>query len=82
MIPGEITFVAANPNVPRTRGDDPTLQNVIGDSIGMFPAHAGMIPSDSLVNQAIGDVPRTRGDDPYGRERLYGRSRCSPHTRG
>ena len=69
-------------DVPRTRGDDPYIAVVIDPIYKMFPAHAGMIPSD-LVRTRFGlNVPRTRGDDPTTITIFTSASQCSPHTRG
>ena len=50
--------------------------------MGVFPACAGMIPTNDATELKTTSVPRMRGDDPridYVTNRLH---LCSPHARG
>ena len=48
----------------------------------LFPAHAGVIPSQMPGAPGARPVPRTRGGDPGGDLGGAGGDTCSPHTRG
>ena len=37
---------------------------MLWDLFSLFPAHAGVIPIDMIVNGSILTFPRTRGGDP------------------
>ena len=51
-------------NVPRKRGDDPTINSFRCVRKSMFPASAGMIPMSTDFSDLALHVPRKRGDDP------------------
>ena len=48
----------------------------------MFPAPAGMSPTDNVDNNKAENVPRTRGDEPRLAQQRRAREECSPHPRG
>ena len=53
-----------------------------GAILKMFPAQAGVIPSEFFKNDHILHVPRAGGGDPaYGGYRYYVKE-CSPRRRG
>ena len=54
----------------------------IRDRYGMFPAPAGMSPTDNVDNNKAENVPRTRGDEPRLAQQRRAREECSPHPRG
>ena len=56
------------------RGDDPASFQPVGITYTVFPACAGMIPTNSPVNPIDGSVPRMRGDDPENQWKDYGRT--------
>ena len=50
--------------------------------MGVFPACAGMIPTNDATELKTTSVPRMRGDDPHGRSKRDMWFMCSPHARG
>ena len=60
---------------PRTRGGDPQYGRIWSYSECLFPAHAGVIPSNWGRTLVPLTFPRTRGGDPqYGR--IWSYSEC------
>ena len=49
---------------------------------GVFPAHAGMIPTTAGAQSKALGVPRARGDDPGYENYGVNYNLCSPRTRG
>ena len=56
-------------SVPRTRGDEPTDDDGMGNRTIVFPAHAGMNRSFPTQTPGHRRVPRARGDEPHSRHR-------------
>ena len=50
--------------------------------MGVFPACAGMIPTNDATELKTTSVPRMRGDDPTFASNIMPRIACSPHARG
>ena len=48
----------------------------------MFPAPAGMSPTERCNTMRITNVPRTRGDEPLVMQIFEMPKICSPHPRG
>ena len=50
--------------------------------MGLFPAHAGVIPHDEPSTAERNAFPRTRGGDPCSERFELVKCSFSPHTRG
>ena len=68
--------------VPRTRGDEPSLNRNLWLPFREFPAHAGMNRDLRGDDGRTGRVPRTRGDEPGADRSDKLLVPSSPHTRG
>ena len=55
---------------------------MLWDLFSLFPAHAGVIPYDAMVELPAYTFPRTRGGDPKGYRDGKEEGDFSPHTRG
>ena len=55
---------------------------MLRDLFSLFPAYAGVIPSEMRSNYAQTPFPRIRGGDPDRTGRRMERWDFSPHTRG
>ena len=51
-------------------------------AVGGCPAHAGIGPTNTLLQEALARLPRTRGDRPLQNVRLCWLLLVAPHTRG
>ena len=80
--PGEIEFeIIIEEFFPHTRGWSSTI-TLSGTEKLIFPAHAGVILSWSIIEWLYKNFSRTRGGDPIWILRLVGTREFFPHTRG
>ena len=49
---------------------------------GLFPAHAGVIPTEDGMTRTVVTFPRTRGGDPANDGKSFATSGFSPRIRG
>ena len=68
--------------VPRTRGDEPRLYEIVSVNTAEFPAHARMNLLSAEAESGRLRVPRTRGDEPHYVPGTGATGKSSPHTRG
>ena len=70
-----------NPCSPRMRGWSWTLCLLIQAST-VFPAYAGVIPRQGIIEDEMTCVPRVCGGDPDGLQTTQELQKCSPRMRG
>lgn len=69
-------------NLPRTRGDKPSLAACCSPPYAIYPAHAGINLGTLVHGTAQFHLPRTRGDKPPTRCVWSLWMQSTPHTRG
>ena len=67
---------------PRPRGGDPDNDTLTTWTGYLFPAHAGVILLDKMLNRRRMTFPRPRGGDPHGVILVNVGRPFSPPTRG
>ena len=71
-----------NNALPRTRGDEPAIEDDAIKHYALYPAHAGMNHRSHNRRNLFLALPRTRGDEPRVGCLHPGVVVSTPHTRG